>query len=294
METKQYHIPVMVDEVLQYLQPRKGGCYVDATFGGGGHTQAILDAEPTCRVVAIDWDKQALDINGPALEEKYPGRIEFIWTNFGDIERQLKRRNVKHVDGILADFGTSQYQIAQRAGFSFSADTQLDMRMSPENQKTTAAIVVNKATYDDLVYIFQMYGEEPFARRIARAIEQTRKKQRIQTTRQLADIVKRAVPRVQKKIHPATRAFQALRIFVNKELENIRSFLYHAEKVLDAEGRLVCISFHSLEDRLVKQYMKDHVDSFDILTPRVVLPTDEEVAMNPSARSARLRAAKKI
>lgn len=295
---KFYHKPVLVKEVLQWLDPKPNKVYVDATFGGGGHTRAILLKEPNCSVIAIDWDQNALEKNGPKLQEEFPGRLNFIWGNFSYLSKLLKKNGYSSVDGILADFGTSQFQIFELPGFSFSRDTFLDMRMSPSHQKITAAEVINKSSEEKLADIFFQLGEERFARRIARAIVENRKKRPITTTGQLADIIEHVVPRNPKiKIHPATRVFQALRIYVNNELDNIKSFLASSLSVLNPDGNLVCISFHSLEDRIVKQYFKDHeCDHFQkkclkILTPKAIEATQEEIEENPSSRSAKLRAA---
>lgn len=287
-----YHKPVLVEEVIMYLAPRPGGLYVDVTFGGGGHTRAILEAEPTCKVIAFDWDKDALEMNAARLEEEFPGRVQFVWSNFALLWQQLKKLKIKQVDGILADFGTSQYQIHQRAGLSFATDTPLDMRLSAGHQKITAEMIVNETPEKELMEIFWNYGEERNARAIVQAISVARQKKRITTTGQLADIILSCSKR--QTIHPATRVFQALRIVVNKELENIKAFLSQALPALHPKGRLVCISFHSLEDRLVKQFFQEQRHELLLLTPKVIVAQEHELAINPSARSARLRAAEKI
>lgn len=291
-----YHRTVLIDEVLHYLNPQQGKVYIDATFGGGGHTRAILIKEPGCSVIAVDWDLQALEKNAPALQEEFGERFSWIWGNFAQLPHLLKKHNIGKVDGVLVDFGTSQYQITDREGFSFAANTPLDMRMSTAHYKVTAADIVNNASEKELVVIFQDYGEERHARKIARAICEARAIKKIRTTADLTKIITSVVPfqKGKRGIHPATRVFQALRIVVNKELENIKTFLGHAADILNKEGRVVCISFHSLEDRLVKNYFRDNKDVYEILTPKVVVPTDEEVRVNPSSRSSRLRAAQKI
>lgn len=296
-EIKPYHTPVLVDEVLEYLAPKPQGLYVDATFGGGGHTRALLEHEPTAHVIAMDWDLNALEQNGEPLKEEFPDRLTLLWGNFAVIDKKLKKIGIEKVDGILADFGTSQYQIFERPGFSFSKDTALDMRMSPGHQKTTAAMVVNKATEQELTNIFLQLGEEPKARIIARLIVQERKKKPIKTTSALSLIIQRVYgPKRGKKIHPATKVFQALRIYVNHELDNIYAFLPATLRVLKPEGRLVCISFHSLEDRLVKHFFKEQSSQPDsrveVLTKKAVVPSQEEIARNPASRSAKLRAIK--
>ncbi len=294
MEKTNYHKPVLLNEVLEYLDPKPNKIYLDVTFGGGGHTRAILEKETKCKVIALDWDKNAIEKNGVELLENFPDRLSLIWSNFSNILKILKKEKISGVDGILADFGTSQFQINESAGFSVYKDTLLDMRMSPSHQKITAAEIVNKATQKKLEEIFFEFGEERFSRQIARSIVEARNKEKIKTTGQLAKIVKEAVGKNYSKIHPATRIFQALRIYVNNELGNIHSFLSASLQALNPDGRLVCISFHSLEDRLVKQFLKDHscVDKkgFKILTQKVVTATPEEIKINPSSRSAKLRA----
>ena len=290
---QQKHKPVLVEEVLLYLDPKPGKTYLDVTFGSGGHTQAILDREPECKVIAMDWDERAFELFGQELQEKYPGRLEFIWGNFALLYRLLKREGFDKVDGILADFGTSQVQIHERPGFSVFKDAALDMRMSPPHQRETAADLVNQADEKTLTEIFFAYGQERWSKQVARAIVEFRKTKPIKTTFDLVGIIDRVVPVSPGKIHKATRIFQALRIFINKELCNIQSFLPAACQSLAPGGRVVCISFHSLEDRLVKQFFKEEEQKgrLHILTPKVIKPSDEEVMKNASSRSARLRAA---
>jgi 16S rRNA (cytosine1402-N4)-methyltransferase len=295
-----YHKSVLVREVVYYLDPQPNACYVDVTFGGGGHTRAILTAEPSCRVIAIDWDQVALEKNEKIFKEEFGDRIQFIWGNFAHLDRLLKKEHIAKVDGILADFGTSQDQIFHREGFSFAVDTPLDMRMSPAHQRVKASDIVNRHSEKQLTEMLFELGEERFARQIARAIVQERAMKKFATTGHLARVVESAVPmqKGRRSIHPATRTFQALRIFVNQELDNIRTFLQASERVLAQDGRLVCISFHSLEDRIVKRFFRERTSvsgsaCFEVLTKKVVVATPEEVAENPSARSARLRAAQK-
>lgn len=293
-EQKPYHKPVLVTEVIEYMALKPHGVYVDATFGGGGHTRALLTAQPKCQVIAFDWDKTALDLNGPELEYEFDGRLTLHWGNFAQITQLLKKLKITQVDGILADFGTSQYQISESAGFSFTADTPLDMRMSPGHYKTTAYDVINKASEQELATIFYEFGEEHSSRKIAQYTVRYRKEVgAIETTKQLADVILKVIPRYSRPIHPATKVFQALRIFVNDELNNIKSLLTQAIPLLSTGGRLVCISFHSLEDRIVKQFFKAHSDELDILTKKVVTASPEERKLNPSSRSAKLRTAEK-
>ena len=292
-----FHKSVLIEEVLAYLNPQPYKIYIDATFGSGGHTRAILEKEPTCHVIGIDWDRISLDRYAPLITEKFGDRFTPVWGNFALLYKLLKKIDVRQVDGILADFGTSQMQIADQPGFSLYRDTPLDMRMSTAHYKTTAAELLNTASEDKLLRIFSELGEERFSRKIARAIVKERGHKKFKTTQQLANFIKGIVPyKREAKIHPATRVFQALRIYINQELDNIRSFLKGAIPPLAPQGRIVCISFHSLEDRLVKQFFIDQAlaGKLEVLTKKVVIPTREEIVTNPSSRSAKLRAAVKI
>lgn len=292
-----YHKSVLTKEVLEYLNIKKNGVYLDATFGGGGHTGAILEQEPTCKVIALDWDKNAIEINGPKLKEIYQDRLKLIWGNFAIIYKIFKENKLEKFDGILADFGTSQYQIKNTPGFSFSADTPLDMRMNNSYSQLRASDVLNNFDQRKLEKIFFELGEERYSRQIARAIIEYRKKESFKTTRQLAELIESITPRDfdrKYKIHPATRVFQALRIFVNKELENIEIFLKASLGLLKPEARLVFISFHSLEDRIVKNFFKENKDKLEILTTKPIIAGEEELRVNLSSRSAKLRAAKFI
>jgi 16S rRNA (cytosine1402-N4)-methyltransferase len=286
----------MVEEVLQYLDPQKDKIYCDVTFGSGGHTKAILDKQPECRVVALDWDATSIETYAPPLEEIYQERLLLLWGNFSNLYRLLQKAKVGKVDGILADFGTSQMHIKERAGFSFYRDTELDMRMSPAHQQVTAEQVINRSSEEKLCEMFWQLGQENNAKKIVAAIIEARQRKPIRTTRELALIIEKASPRGSSKIHPATKVFQALRMYVNHELNNITGFLSGALQVLKPNGLLLCISFHSLEDRIVKQFFKDKADEgkLEIITKRVVVPTPEEIAKNPSSRSAKLRVARFI
>ncbi len=292
-----FHKTVMIDEVIDLLSIKPGGIYVDATFGSGGHSRAILLEDSTCKVIGLDWDKTSLDKYGPLLIEEFGERFIPIYGNFAHLERLLEKKSIKHVDGILADFGTSQMQITERPGFSIYKDSMLDMRMSQGHQKIWASDILNKASVEELSHIFFTYGQERYSRRIARAIVEDRKKEPFKTTKQLATLIERIVPRNKKSgIHPATRVFQALRIQVNDELGNIELFLKQTMKVLSSSGRIVCISFHSLEDRIVKQFFREQKEQghLEILTKKPVGPSHEEMSVNPSSRSAKIRAAKRI
>ncbi|MBV8661059.1 MAG: 16S rRNA (cytosine(1402)-N(4))-methyltransferase RsmH [Candidatus Dependentiae bacterium] len=291
------HKPVLLKEVLHFLAPQPGKVYVDVTLGGGGHTRAILTSQPDCKVIGMDWDETVINTTGQALKEEFPGRFIPIWGNFSKINAALNKAGYQKVDGILADFGTSQIQIASTPGLSIYQNKFLDMRMSASFFKVTAQDVLKNSSEKELAKIFFDYGQERYSNRIARAIVEARQKNPLKTTKQLAELIESVVPGSKgSKIHPATRVFQALRIFVNKELENIQSFLSNSLKVLAPESRLVCISFHSLEDRIVKQFFRDIAKNgqiqVEILTPKVCTASDEELAVNRSARSAKLRAIK--
>ncbi len=290
-----YHKSVLVSQVLEYLDLGPKKVYLDVTFGSGGHTRAILEKEPDCRVIALDWDAPSLEKYGEPLQEEFGDRLRLVWGNFALLYMLVKKEKIPAVDGILADFGTSQMQLLERPGFSFSRDTELDMRMSPAHQQVTAAHVINTSSEQKLYEIFAQLGEERYAKQIAKAIVFERKQHPIQTTHQLAQIVEKIVPLYSRKIHPATKVFQALRLYVNRELGNISAFLPAAFALLKDRGRLVCISFHSLEDRLVKDFFHEQAVAGrgEILTPKVVVADTVEVKNNPSARSAKLRVLQK-
>lgn len=290
------HKPVLVHEVLEYLQVRPHKTYLDVTFGSGGHSRAILEAEPTCKVIGFDWDSVALETYGSPLHAEFGDRFTFVWGNFSLLYKMLKKYHISNVEGILADFGTSQVQISNTPGLSVYRDTPLDMRLSAAHNAVTAGDILNKATARKLAEIFFQLGQESKGRQIAQAIVAARAKRKLTTTGQLVDIVEQIVPVGRSRIHPATKVFQALRMYVNHELDNIQAFLPTAVKALNPGGRLVCISFHSLEDRLVKQYFKDqeHAGTIEVITSRAVTASEQELAHNPSARSAKLRVAEKI
>jgi 16S rRNA (cytosine1402-N4)-methyltransferase len=312
------HTPVMVDEVVAALAPRDGGVYVDGTFGAGGYSRAILAAAPGCAVWAIDRDP-AVSVHGEAVAAAYPGRFTLVRGRFGALADLLPARGVAAVDGIALDLGLSSIQIDTPArGFSFQADGPLDMRMGSEG--TSAAEVVNSLDEAALADVIHTLGEERHARRVARAIVAARAEAPIERTGRLAEVVRGAIPgaarqRARDGIDPATRAFQALRLYVNDELGELQSGLDGAERLLAPGGRLVVVSFHSLEDRMVKAFMRsrcgDRANPSRHLPPaandadqpaptfravggrKALRPGAEEVAVNPRARSARLRVAER-
>jgi 16S rRNA (cytosine1402-N4)-methyltransferase len=290
--------------MLENLSVVPGGHYVDGTFGGGGYSRAIL--ERGGRVLAIDRDPAALAA-GAALAEASEGRLRLIEGRFSDLERHASAWNFAPVDGVVLDVGVSSMQLDQaERGFSFRLDGPLDMRMGRSG--ADAAALVNHAPVRDLAAIIRVYGEEKKAGRLARAIERARQQQAILSTAQLAEIIARAAgPAGASRIHPATRTFQALRIFINRELEELAQALGAAEAVLKDGGRLVVVAFHSLEDRIVKRFLQDRSQvargsrhlplvrseppTFSLLIRSAIEASESEVAINPRARSARLRAA---
>jgi 16S rRNA (cytosine1402-N4)-methyltransferase len=300
------HIPVLARRVIEYLAPRDGRVYVDGTFGAGGHTRLILDAAD-CRVIGIDRDQSAI-AGGFGMVEAYGERLVLIQDRFSEIESVLRSAGLAAVDGVVLDVGVSSMQLDQaERGFSFRHDGPLDMRMGRDGP--SAADVVAAASERDLSRIIATLGEERFARLVAREIVKRREEAPITTTGELADLVGRVVRRKPDEIHPATRTFQALRIFVNEELQELMEGLAAAERVLTPGGCLAVISFHSLEDRIVKRFLASRskraavsrhqpeaqsaASSFRLLTPKAVTADADEIAENPRARSAKLRAAER-
>jgi 16S rRNA (cytosine1402-N4)-methyltransferase len=306
------HIPVMKNEMVAAVAPKAGEVIVDGTFGAGGYSRALLQ-EAACTVIAFDRDPNVKLLADALAREFAPGHFLFFASRFGAMLEVLHQAGVREVDAVVLDIGVSSMQIddAER-GFSFAKEAALDMRMS--QQGVSAADVVNTYPEAELVRILRDYGEERDAKRIARSIVNNRVLEPITTTKQLAELVKGAVRGAAKmKIHPATRTFQALRIEVNQELAELEAALAAAEQLLKPGGRLVVISFHSLEDRIVKQFMVSRSQRattisrhspaallpnatqdaaiFELTPNRAIAPTEQEVSMNPRARSAKLRCA---
>ena len=285
------HESVLVSEVVDQLAPARGGVFLDCTVGLGGHARALLEAG-AATVVGLDRDPAALALARESLA-RYGDRVALVHTDYRAFEAVLGARGIERVDGVLADFGVSSMQLdAEGRGFSFRRDEQLDMRMDTTAGPTAADVLreVDEQTLADRIYEL---GEERHSRRIARAIVRARDERAIETTGQLADIVRRAIPRKgYTRIDPATRTFQAIRIWVNRELEGLDAFLTAAAHRLASGGRLAAIAFHSLEDRIVKHTFRalqaDGIAA--ILTKRPIVPTEAEIARNPRARSAKLRA----
>ena len=286
------HVPVMLEEILEALRLKSSGIYIDGTVGLGGHAEGILKRSQGCTLIGIDQDEEALRIAGERLGS-YDVRL--VRDNFSNMEAVIKDLGYKEVDGILLDLGVSSLQLkAEGRGFSFLKDEPLDMRMD-RRQRLTAAEVINEYSEKDIANVLWQYGEEKFSRRIARAIVAARTKRAIETCRELSDIVEKAVKR-RGRIHPATKTFQALRIEVNKELAKLSMAMEAGVNILKAEGRFCVLSYHSLEDRIVKRSFKELARKglLSIITKRPLVPGKEERHLNPSSRSAKLRVAEKI
>ena len=286
------HEPVMVAEVLDLLQPSRGGLFVDCTVGLGGHSRALLEAGAT-GLLGLDRDLSALALARGALAA-FGDRVELVHADYRELDRVLDERGTTHAAGILADLGVSSMQFdAEGRGFSFRRDEPLDMRMD-QSRGPSVADLLRDVEETELAGVIYRFGEERASRRVARALVNARRESPIDTTGRLAAIVRRAVPHHgHQRIDPATRTFQALRIWVNRELDGLDAFLASAARRLLANARLAVITFHSLEDRIVKhtfRAMEKAGDGLRILTKRPLVPADEEVARNPRARSAKLRA----
>jgi 16S rRNA (cytosine1402-N4)-methyltransferase len=307
------HLSVLPDEVLALLDPAPGGIYLDGTVGGGGHARLILEASaPDGRLIGLDRDPSALRKAAEVLAP-FGDRVVLRHRNFSEAAGVLAELGIKGLDGMLLDLGVSSHQLDEASrGFSFRGEAPLDMRMDPTSGPT-AADLVNTAAAEELARIFREYGEERWAGRIARRIVQVRQQHPLTTTRQLAELVRDAVPggKAPARIHPATRVFQALRIQVNQELEHVSRGIAEAVDLLNPGGRLVVISFHSLEDRIVKRFFQEeakgcicpprlptcvcnHRPRLEVLTRKGVRASDAEVEANPRARSAVLRAVRRI
>ncbi len=285
-----FHPPVLLNEVIELLKPERG-IFVDATLGGGGHAEALLKASERIKLIGIDRDEEAIEIAIERLKV-FGSRVSIYHANFSQIADVLKAENVEKVNGFLFDLGTSHFQLRGNRGFSVWREEPLDMRMD-RRQKLCAKDVVNKLSEGKLSRIILEYGEEGFAKRIARAIVTKRKGKPIETTKELADIVKASIPRrfwIGKHKHPAIKTFQAIRIYLNKELFHIEMGLNQAIEYLSCNGRIAVISFHSIEDRLVKNTLK----VLSPITKKPIVPSNEEVKKNPASRSAKLRVAQKL
>jgi 16S rRNA (cytosine1402-N4)-methyltransferase len=307
------HVPVLPSETLELLNARNGGTFVDATLGLGGHTGLILTASDANKVIALDQDTAAIELAKERLKG-FGERLSIAHSNFSEIKSVLAQLGVSEVDGITADLGVSSLQLdSESRGFSFRFDAPLDMRMDASSNFPTAADLLATLDEKEIADIIYQFGEERFSRRIARRIVERREAgEPVESTRQLAELVERSVRRSPKdKIHPATRTFQALRIAVNKETEILEKFVTDSIDLLKTDGRLAIITFHSLEDRIIKQTFQrlsgkcfcppripqcvcGATTKVEILTRKPITPGPEEIDANPRSRSAKLRAVRKL
>ena len=294
------HIPVLQKEVIKYLEPKPNENFIDCTINGGGHALAILEeTAPKGRLLGIDWDKnQILNLKSQFPTTKFGSRLILVCDNFVNLKEIVKKQNFKQVQGIIFDLGLSSWHLEKSGrGFSFLRNEPLDMRYNPENP-LTAEKIVNYWSEPEIERILKEYGEERYARKIAKEIVKERKLKPIKTTQRLVTIIRNSIPLKYQhfKIHFATRTFQALRIAVNSELENLKIVLPQTLEILKKGGRLVIISFHSLEDRIVKNFFRERFleGKLEILTKKPIIPNKKEIKINPRSRSAKLRAIKKI
>jgi len=285
------HIPVLQKEVIQYLDPKSNENFIDATIGGGGHASEILQKiAPRGKVLGVDWTQEAIQ------GIKKNSNLILVCDNFANIGEIVKQNKFNKVSGILLDLGMSSWHLGESGrGFSFQKREPLDMRYNVQNQ-LTAEKIVNFWSRFEIEKILQEYGEERFAGEIAEKIIEERKSKAIQTTSHLVEVIRKSVPRgyLNQRIHFATKTFQALRIAVNGELNNIEKALPQALQILEPGGRIVVISFHSLEDRIVKNFFKNNILNINLLTKKTVSPSRQEIIINPRSRSAKLRAAIKL
>lgn len=290
------HTPVLAEEVLNYLQPQSGHIILDGTVGNGGHAMKIMEKiQPRGLLIGIDKDREILQVAKQTLS-KTEGAFKLYHTDYSEVDEVLYQAGVGKVSGVLLDLGASslQFDLAER-GFSFSKEGPLDMRMD-RSGGVTAQDLIRRLSERELGELLKKYGEERWSKRVARAVQREERGVGITTTRQLATVVERVVPRGKSKIHPATRVFQALRIAVNKELESLEIFLDKIHNYMMTGARIVIISFHSLEDRMVKKNFIERAnhDVFKILTKKPVTPCDAEMEKNVRCRSAKLRAAERM
>ena len=278
----------MVDEIISYLAPEKLKTYVDCTFGQGGYSKKILE-NTNCNIIAIDRDKDATE-HAKLLKKKYPKNFIFCVNNFSRLDQVLKKNDIKKIDGLIFDLGISNTQLNNPTrGFSFSNNGPLDMRMDIENLDLTAQKIINEFDQHNLSDIFYYYGEEKNSRQIARKIIEFRKKKEISTTFELVELIKKV--NSYKKKHPATRVFQALRIFINDELNELDMTLKKSLLFLKKNGKIITVAFHSLEDKVIKEFFLRNKDLLKILTKKPLTPNEKEIKINPRSRSARMRVA---
>jgi len=295
MDKKLSHFPVMVNEIISFIRPQNNGIYLDCTFGQGGYTKAIFKESENANIVAIDQDSEA-KIFVEEISKEFKNNFFFFCNKFSEIDTVIKKIDQDQFDGILLDLGMSNTQLNNPSrGFSFEKDGPLDMRMDFNNNKLTAKEIINNYSERDLANIFYYYGEEKNSRKIAKQIINSREKASINTTSELSKIIKRV--NFDRFKNPSTRVFQALRIYVNDELNELEFFLNKSINILKKKGRIAIIAFHSLEDRIVKNFIKKQSElsgQLKIVTKKPVLPSPSEIKINSRSRSAKLRVAEKI
>lgn len=297
MSEEALHLPVMAREVEEFLNPQAGGCFLDGTLGLAGHSVLIAQKIGSSgRLIALDKDQKALALARKKLST-FTGKVDLVHSDFRDFDVVLKKLGVDAVDGMLFDLGISSFQLdAPERGFSFRSEGPLDMRMN-QDALTSAADIINTLQEEDLANVIFTFGEERFSRRIAKAIVQYRARKKIETTKELEEIIFTSVPVSyrRQKIHPATRTFQAIRIAVNRELESLQLIMDKCADYLKEGGRIGVISFHSLEDRIVKEKFKSLAKSgiMTLIVKKPLRPSDDEIKSNPRARSARFRVAER-
>ena len=295
MDKKLSHFPVMVNEIISFIKPQNNGIYLDCTFGQGGYTKAIFKESKNANIVAIDQDSDA-KIFVEEISKEFKNNFFFFCNKFSEIDTVIKKIDQDQFDGILLDLGMSNTQLNNPSrGFSFEKDGPLDMRMDFNNNKLTAKEIINNYSERDLANIFYYYGEEKNSRKIAKQIINSREKASINTTSELSKIIKRV--NFDRFKNPSTRVFQALRIYVNDELNELEFFLNKSVNILKKKGRIAIIAFHSLEDRIVKNFIKKQSElsgQLKIVTKKPVLPSPSEIKINSRSRSAKLRVAEKI
>ncbi len=299
------HFPVMVNEVVSFLNPKHKKLYLDCTFGQGGYSNKILESAE-CKILAIDRDVKSKKY-AKALIEKYNSRFVFYKSKFSDLQLLLKKKEIQALDGMVLDLGISNTQLNDPSrGFSFNNDGPLDMRMDNVNNKITAELIVNEYDEKELSDIFFYYGEERNSRRIAKEIIQYRKKKKIDSTKTLSEIIQKI--NNSKFKHPATRVFQGLRIFINEELNELEEILKLSLEILNKNSRIITVAFHSLEDRIIKNFFRKNSFKdlnneedkflkkryFKIITKKPIIPSINEIKINPRSRSAKLRVAEKV
>lgn len=307
------HVSVLLNETIDILYPQPGDVIVDATLGLGGHSEGLFERQPDIRIIGLDQDADAIE-KATARLRRFEGRFTVLKSNFSEIKSLLEKLGIGSINGVLADLGVSSLQFdSDTRGFSFRFDASLDMRMDPESDVPTAAELLESLTEDEIANVIYQFGEERFSRRIARRIVERRNAgEPIRSTKQLAELVRKAVPGKPKdRIHPATKTFQALRIAVNDELGILEGFLKDSVELLAPGGRMAVISFHSLEDRIVKQTFQrlsgrcqcpprmpvcecGAIKKVEILTKKPIVPSESECDINPRSRSAKLRAIRKL